>query len=609
MSPAGGSTSSARPDELHRYRAEVVRHHALAVRALREAEQAAAAYDATCQEVPLTHPPLAAAHEAVGHLRGLAARVGDVGDAFLLADRSPGGGLARVGDDRLARVVVDRFPGLANATILGTVADDLAADVADGLAEAALDGRTDLEGLRESVPAALAADPTFARAVLRELDPDRLAIVVDRLATDATPGHPTADLRWLGDLFALGAARSAHGGPTAATRALLDDADGRTAVRILRSSSSLRLPDATLQAIAVAVAISNPSSTDGGHPFLVDRRSRDTGDDPILLEAARVPGLALRLLTGEDPQRPIRGRLEELVATSSRASQRGLATLLDAARSDRGRVEAHGALSPAGLELLHGAVSALAGLPTAGLTTDGPSATLVGAATAVVTDDVDLAVAHTRLPDDAEERERRVEALTRALEHAAGDDESWSALVDGLDAGRAEATRISIETGDDAALALAARLDAILGAAAERADAPDRRLDPLLGRLADAVGGYVEHSFGPVGGAAASAGIHVAADAAADELAGDPGSAGERLRSHRAEAGRVLAVVDAFPDEVVWDGSGVSGPTQLAAAIAGDAIDGGDQVLEQWELAQGPTVHRELARLRAVYAAGADLSS
>ncbi len=141
--------------------------------------------------------------------------------------------------------------------------------------------------------------------------------------------------------------------------------------------------------------------------------------------------------------------------------------------------------------------------------------------------------------------------------------------------------------------------------AAGQADAPDRRLDPVLDRLADVAGAYVERSYGPFGGTAASAGIHAAADRAADELAGDPGSAGERLRTRRAETERVLAVVDAMPGQVEWAGSGVSGRAELAAAAATDL---GDRVLEQWELVQGPEVHRELARLRAVYAAGTDLA-
>lgn len=604
MSPVRPATSSARPDDLHRYRSEVTRLHVWVGRALRAAEQALAAYAAACPEVPITRPPLGGAHEVVGSLRGLAARVGQVGDAFLAADGSTHHGLVRTPDDDLARVILRHHPGLANATILGSVADDLAVQVADDLALAALEGRTDLAERRAAVPAALAGDAAFARAVLDGLDPDRLSVLVDLLARAATAGRPSDDLRWLGDLFALGAGAARGGRPTASTRSLLASADGRTAVRILRASSSIPLPAATIEAVALAAAVHHPSSADGAHPFLVDRRSGDTGDDRILLEAARVPGLALRLLTGDDAERPDRGRLESLVASGSTGSQRGLAALLDAARADPRRHAAHGGLSPAGLELLHGAVAALAARPGAGLTTDAPSARLVASATALVTDDVELAVAHTRAPDDASERRGLADALTRALAHAAEHEQTWAALVERLHEGRVEAIRHSIESGDDAALELAARLDAVLTAAAERADTPDRRLDPVLGRLADAAGGYVERTYGPFGGAAASAGIHLTADRAADELAGDPGTAGDRLDARSAETDRVLAVVAALPGEVSWSGSGVSGRADLEAAAR---RAGGDRVLEQWELVQGPEIHRELARLRAAYQAGLDL--
>lgn len=604
MSPVRQATSSARPEELHRYRAEVVRLHARTVRSLREAEQAAAAYGAACPDVPVTAPPVGATHDVIGLLRGLATRVGDVGEAFLLADRSPTHGVARVADDDIARVIVRRFPTLANAAVLGPLADELAEQVADELAAMALDGRWDLADLRATVPAALAHDPTFARAVLRRLGPDRLSVLADRLALEAPAARPTVDLRWLGDLFAIGAA-SSRGDPTAATRALLDSADGRTAVRILRASSSIRLPGPAVEAIALATAVHHSSRADGGHPFLVDRRSLDTGDDQILLEAARVPGLALRLLTGDDHEHPALGRLEHLLAAGSGASARGVAALLEAGRGDPRRHDAGGGLSPAGLVLLHGTVAALAGRPRAGLATDAPSTPLVAAATAVIADDVELAVAHTRAPDEADERRRRVDELVRALEHAAHVEGTWSRVVDRLHAGRAEAVRTSIATGDDTALQLAGRLEAILTDAAGQADAPDRRLDPVLDRVADVAGAYVARSYGPMGGTAASAGIHAAADRAADELAGDPGSAGERLRMRRAETERVLAVVEAMPGEVEWAGSGVSGRAELMAAAETEL---GEQVLEQWELVQGPEVHRELARLRAVYAAGIDLS-
>lgn len=604
MSDIQRATSSARPEDLHRYRREVIRRHSLVVRAVRAAEQATAAYRAACAAVPLAPPPLGATQEVVGALRGLAGQVGDVADAFLLADGSPAGGLARVTDDGLARVILDRFPALANATVLGSLADDLATAVADGLDEAAVDGRTDLSEVWAGVPPALAADPQFARAVLGQVDPHRLSIVVDRLALDAAPGQPGEDLRRLGDLFALAAARPGGGDLTTATRALLAGADGRTAVRILRASSRRPLPIAALEAIALSTAVTHTSRSDGGHPFLVDGRSLDSGDDAILREAARVPGLALRLLTGTDPRHPDHGRIEQMAAHSQGTTQRGLAALLAAARPDRAAPQ--GVRSPAELELLHGAASALAELPGADLATDAPSAALVASISALVTDDIDLVVAHTRTPDDPAERRRRVESLTRALGHTAEHPATWSALVDDVAVSRRRAIETAIEDGDAEALTLAGRLDAILAAAAHHADAPDRRLDPVLDRLAGAAGAYVEHSWGSVGGAAASAGIQEAADQAADELAGAPGSAGDELRRQHTEAERVLAVAKALPDQIVWAGSGVSGPAELSAAAVSDD---GDRVLEQWTLAQGPAVRRELARLRSAYAAGADLTS
>jgi hypothetical protein len=128
----------------------------------------------------------------------------------------------------------------------------------------------------------------------------------------------------------------------------------------------------------------------------------------------------------------------------------------------------------------------------------------------------------------------------------------------------------------------------------------------VIGRVADAAGAFAERSYGPFGGPVASTGIRVAADRVADALAGDPGSAAERLRARRLETDRVLAVIEHLPGMVVWVGSGVSDRAGLRAAAEDP---GGDRVLEQWELVQRPEVQRELARLRSVYAAGSDLSS
>ncbi len=133
------------------------------------------------------------------------------------------------------------------------------------------------------------------------------------------PAGPPVDLRWLGDLFALGAAILAGRSDEPPPGPCSTDADGRTAVRILRQLLD-PAPGATVEAIALAAAVHHPSRSDGGHPFLVDRRSLDTGDDRILLEAARVPGLALRLLTGDDPEHPALGRLEHLLGAGAGAS-------------------------------------------------------------------------------------------------------------------------------------------------------------------------------------------------------------------------------------------------------------------------------------------------
>lgn len=598
----GSTVSSARPEDLHRYRDDVVRRHGLVERSLRHVEQAAAAYAASCPEVPVSTAFLRTLQEPLGQLRALAARVADVGDAFLLADTSPTGGLARTTDGAMARIVVDRHPALANATVLGSLADELAEQVAGELDRAAEDGRTDLSDLRASVPAALLADPRFARSVLRQLDADRLAVVVDQLALEAPPGRPTADLRWLGDLFALGASGPA-GHPIATLAQLLETSDGRTAVRILRTSSSLHLPAPTVEAIALATAVLHPSSADGGHRFLRDARDRDVGDDAVLIDAARVPGLALRLLTGAHRGHPDEHQVQELVAAAADGSQRGLTALLAAARRDPGRRDAHRALTEAGRALLHGTVAELGRLPRAGLTTDDPRAPLVRAATAILADDPLLAVAHTRSPDDPADRAARLDVLASALQHAAEDGRSWTLLLDGRSARRLEAMRTSVATGDAEALELTARLDGLLTRAAERADAPDRRLDPVLDGATDASARFLTDRYGAAG-AAISSGIAAAASWAGDELAGEPGTAGERLEAGgSAHADRVLAVVDALPGRVVWAGSGVGSRGELVAALR---EDGGGAVLEQWELAQGPEVHAELGRLQRRYRAALD---
>ncbi|MEZ5177731.1 MAG: hypothetical protein R2746_05450 [Acidimicrobiales bacterium] len=355
-----------------------------------------------------------------------------------------------------------------------------------------------------------------------------------------------------------------------------------------------------VEAIARA-ALRHPSKEDRSHLFLIDEDGRDTGDDAIFLDAAEHPGLALRLLTGRDPDRPSRPQVERLVADSAGESQVGLAALLRSARRAPQRY-VDGALSRSGLALQFGTVAGLASLPQRRRRTSVPDRPLVLAALSLVLDHPDLAAADTRGSDAEVTGRTPVEDLTGFFEHAARDKVTWAVALEGASRRRLAATTKAILDHDEDELDLVGRFDAVVARAARRADVPDRVLDPVIHAAADAGADRLEGRYGPLAGGAAALVLQAGGDRLGDAVAEDPGTAQEQLEAGgSAEADRILAVVDALPGEVVWRGSGVGGRAELVAA-ARDAD--GHRVLLQWERAQSPEVRKVLTDLEAAYRRG-----
>jgi hypothetical protein len=601
--PADATISSARPEDLHRYHEEIIRHHARTTRALRSAQACAATYEASCPDVALTLPPLDTLAAALGRLRGFASKVSTVGEAFELADRQPTGGLARTTDRSLAEVVAARFPMLANTAILGDVATDLAEGVAEGLRRAAVDDRTDLAELRGSVPTVLAADPVFARAVLSRLDPHHLAMLTRTIADTAYPGSSSPDLVWLADLFARGAG-TRNGDASEATLELVRSRAGRNAVRILRAGSTTSLAPGVLETVALALVL-HPVSTDRPPTHSPFAAFLERGDTAVLEDAARVTGLARRLLTGPDPARPVHGRTAAFIERRAGTDQVGVAALLEAALSDPDTVEADGALAPAGLELVLGTIAGVSRVDHSGAPSDHLAGEVLDQAARVVVAHPQV-LAHHTVSSEPTVAQARLEELTSALHHLAESPDHVARLAAGLRAARRDAQAIALDRGDTFHLELVGRLHAALEEGAVRADVPRRPLDPVLDLAGEAVLLGLASAVGARGATLGRPPVEAIRDHSSDLLAEEEGTAARRLSRQMASGVELaLLLVDHPPPgtEIIWSGSGLANRAELEA-LGGDP---GDQaVLAQWVRVQGPAVHDVLDRMDAAYHRGRD---
>ncbi|HEX2575668.1 MAG TPA: hypothetical protein VHK88_04915 [Aquihabitans sp.] len=603
------SQSSARPAELHRYRRELQRVEEHVADAEHAARRSSQAFADACPDGGAVHPPFHAVGAACAALHGLAQRVGQVGDAFLAADQGSSA-VAETSDAQLAHVVLQHFPRLAVPGILAPLLPRLATDVAADLRTAAETGRHDLTDLRAGVPATLTADPAFCRAVLAATGTAHLAALVDVVARGQLPGVASTDLVWLADLFARGAGRADGRGPTTVTTDLLADAGGRTAVRTLRAEVDRPLDHATLEAVARATAIEASSWTDGGHPRLAGTDGVDRGDDAILVEAASVPGLALRLLAGTpdgaagDPRTPDPGtaaRITRIVERNGTTSQVGLAALLHAALDDPAARDPSGARTRTGLAVVTGVVTGIARIPHDDGAPAGVRPDLAGLAARVVAGDHRTLV-HRTTRGRLATRSERLEELRSVVHHVAGWRPPFDALAAELVVARRTAATEHV-AGDPLALALAGRLHGVLAEGAARADVPQRPYDPVLRVAAFGASRAAGARFGRAGGAVAGRGIDVVHRRVSDALAHDPGDAAARLaRATASDRDLALAVVDRPPAgaTIVWAGSGVADRASLAALGTG-RLD--HAALDQWLAAQEPPVRAAVAELAAAYRA------
>lgn len=587
------TTSSARPDDLRRFERDALRAESAIATAERLVRHALAAFEGSSPDGGPVDVPLRTVTADRAALRSLAQRVGMIGDAFQRADRGDGRDVVRLTDERLARLVIEHHPRVANALVVAALVPELARRLGDRLRERAEADGSRIDDLRTSVPRALLSDPTFCRQVLARLGPDRLIVLAQDLAAGQTVASPTPDLRWLADLFAAGAGTAA-GGPTPTTEELLTTAAGRNAVRVLRASSARRLAPATVERLALSVAVLHPASRDGTVAYLAGPDGLDIGDRSLLLEAASLPGVAVRILTGPlagGPRDPI-GRVRDLIADSAAVSQEGLVALLAAALDSPGLRDGE-ALTASGLAFTTGLVEGIAAVPVDDWREGDLSGDLAVLAGTVLARWSDLLVPVPGRGDADGGADGR-DQLAQAVVRLADDRIAFDTLVAALAAGRRQAYAAALR-GDPFPLEATGRFQAVLEEGAATADVPRRPLDGAVGLAAGALDLVAARKLPPALARIATDVIERGRSSVSDAVAEAPGTAAERLRQVTASSrDLVLAIVDdpTLGPLVVWAGTGVAHRGQLARLGEGE-LD--QRVRDQW-LARQPLAVRTAAR-------------
>ncbi|CAN5689627.1 hypothetical protein BH10ACT1_BH10ACT1_02180 [soil metagenome] len=609
------TANSARPEALRAYGHKLERGGDAIQEAIARVEAAGAAFGRSCPDGGPVAVPLPLTRRTAEGLRSLGRRIASVADAFEEADRT-GGKVATPSDRGLADAILADHPSLACWELLGPRARELAASTASALRRAAERDEVHLDEIRAGVPAHLWTDPAFCRAVIQHLGAERLTVLVDAVGRDRAQGRglplvgPDADLAMLGNLFARGSSDEA-GDPTATTTGMLAEPGGRTAVRLLRSTSSIPLPLETLRAVAVATVVLSSTAggaTDGSAVYL-DGTGIDQSNEAILREVARSPDLSAWLITGPIEGSPRAGRLRNIVAGSARTAQAGLAEMLDVAF-------AHPSLNPTvvsadelrAVEGLIGGMDAIVHddmrleavrrplAETAGriLQAHRPALMLLETTTIPVSD---LSAAERR------SLARRRKELRSAIQHLGEFPVAFASVGQSVMDARQSGLDAAVAGRGLSGVAAAGQLHQVVAEGAKLADVPLRPYDDAI-VIASGLVKLTVKAFAPEASTAAGPGITLGGDVLSDWAALPAGNAVERLeRIARGQRDMVLSVALHPPagTHVVWSGSGISGTRELASLGSGPADR---DRLNTWLAAQPGPVQDRVKDLARAYATG-----